>query len=185
MSAASGHRRLCADATKWDLSGSSWVAELAEMIFTDPPYNVPIDGHVSGLGSVKHREFAMADGEMTEAEFIAFLEIVLGSMAAHSREGAIAFVCMDWRHLFELLTVGRRVYSELKNPLCVDQDQRRHGIALPLPARARRGLQEGFGRTHHNVELGRHGRYRTNVWAYAGMNGFGPDRDGRLVFTPR
>ena len=88
------------------------------MVFTDPPYNVPIDGHVSGLGSTKHSEFAMASGEMSEAEFIAFLSKVLGLLAAHSREGAIHFVCMDWRHLFELLTAGRSVYNELKN-LCV------------------------------------------------------------------
>ncbi|MEQ8694510.1 MAG: DNA methyltransferase [Gammaproteobacteria bacterium] len=88
------------------------------MVFTDPPYNVPIDGHVCGLGSVKHEEFIMASGEMSEAEFINFLKVVSGHMTSVSSEGAIHFICMDWRHLFELLTAGRDTYTELKN-LCV------------------------------------------------------------------
>ena len=158
--------------------------ELAEMIFADPPYNVPIDGHVCGLGSVAHSEFAMASGEMTEPEFIAFLEIVLGSIAAHSREGAIAFVCMDWRHLFGLLTVGRRVYSELKN-LCVwTKTNGGMGSLYRSQHEIVAVFKKGSARHINNVELGRHGRYRTNVWAYAGMNSFGPDRDAALSFHP-
>ena len=178
------NRLLCADATKRECFEQLMGGELAEMIFTDPPYNVPIDGHVSGLGSVKHGEFAMASGEMTEAEFIAFLEIVLGSMAAHSREGAIAFVCMDWRHLFELLTVGRRVYSELKN-LCVWTKTNAGMGSLYRSQHELVGVFKKGSASHiNNVELGRHGRYRTNVWAYAGMNGFGPDRHGALSLHP-
>src|SRR5690606_935046 len=82
------HRLLCADATKPESLEQLMGGELAQMEFTDPPYNVPIDGHVSGLGSVTHAEFAMASGEMTEAEFIGFLTTTLGAMAAHSRDGA-------------------------------------------------------------------------------------------------
>ena len=92
--------------------------KIAQMVFTDPPYNVPIDGHVCGRGRARHGGFAMAAGEMSEAEFTAFLKTVLRQLALHSRDGALHFVCMDWRHLFELLTAGRRVYEELKN-LCV------------------------------------------------------------------
>jgi hypothetical protein len=105
------HRLLCADATRPQSFERLMVGQLAEMVFADPPYNLPIDGHVSGLGSLKHAEFAMASGEMTETEFISFLEKALGSMAAHSRDGAIHFICMDWRHLFELLTAGRSIYN--------------------------------------------------------------------------
>jgi DNA modification methylase len=77
-------------------------AERADMVFTDPPYNVPIEGHVCGLGSVHHRDFAFASGEMSEAQFTEFLEQSLGTMASVMRDGAIAFVCMDWRHIGEL-----------------------------------------------------------------------------------
>ncbi len=77
-----------------------------------------IVGHVCGLGRIKHREFAMASGEMTEGQFREFLRQTLANLAAHSADGSIHFICMDWRHLYELLTAGRAVYSELKN-LCV------------------------------------------------------------------
>ena len=80
--------------------------ERARLVFTDPPYNVPIDGHVCGLGAVKHREFAMAAGEMSQREFTAFLETALGELAGACLDGAILYVCMDWRHLLELLTAG-------------------------------------------------------------------------------
>jgi hypothetical protein len=87
----------------------------AAMVFTDPPYNVPIDGHVGGLGAIRHREFAMASGEMDEAEYTAFLTRVLGLLAGYSRDGALHFICMDWRHMSELLAAGKRAYTELKN----------------------------------------------------------------------
>src|SRR6516165_8060858 len=97
--------------------------EKAAMVFTDPPYNVAVDGHVSGLGKIRHREFPMASGEMSEAEFSAFLHQVLSPLVRYSADGSLHFVCMDWRHLFELLAVARRVYTELKN-LCVwDKDK--------------------------------------------------------------
>jgi hypothetical protein len=82
--------------------------ETADLVLTDPPFNVRVDGNVSGLGKVRHEEFAMASGEMSEAEFIAFLSTFLGCAKAHSRNGAILFVFMDWRHLFELTCAGRK-----------------------------------------------------------------------------
>ena len=92
--------------------------ERADLVFTDPPYNVPIDGHVCGLGRIRHREFAMGAGEMSSEAFTAFLQATLGHAAASCRDGAIAFVCMDWRHMGELLAAGQAVFSELKN-LCI------------------------------------------------------------------
>ena len=112
------HRLLCGDARDPRSFETLLDGEAAQMVFTDPPYNVPIDGNVCGLGRVRHKEFAMASGEMSEAEFSNFLEVALRHLCTHSRDGAIHYICMDWRHIRELLTVGRGVYSELKN-ICV------------------------------------------------------------------
>ncbi|RJF88613.1 DNA methylase N-4 [Oleomonas cavernae] len=178
------HRLLCADATQATSYTRLMAGEQAQMVFTDPPYNVPIDGHVCGLGSVKHAEFAMASGEMSEAEFTAFLETVLGQLASHSADGAIHFVCMDWRHLFELLKAGRRVYGALQN-LCV-WNKTNGGMGSLY--RSKHELVGVFkvGRAAHvnNVALGAHGRYRTNVWDYPGVNAFGKDREAALAMHP-
>jgi hypothetical protein len=88
------------------------------MVFTDPPYNVPIDGHVSGLGAVHHRPFPMASGEMDSTQFANFLKQAFDNLAAFTADGSIHFVCMNWRHIAELTAAGRGVYGELKN-LCV------------------------------------------------------------------
>ena len=102
------------------------------MVFTDPPYNVRIDGHVSGLGRVQHREFAMASGEMTEDEFTQFLKATLGAAVNASRDGALHYVCMDWRHLFETLSAGRAALRLTSEHLRLEQGQWRHGIVLPV-----------------------------------------------------
>lgn len=178
------HRLLCADATKAASYERLLGGEKAQMVFTDPPYNVPIDGHVCGLGAVKHTAFAMASGEMSEAGFTGFLETVLRQMAAHSSDGAIHFVCMDWRHLFELLAAGRIVYSELKN-LCVwNKSNGGMGSLYRSKHELIAVFKSGHGPHINNVELGMHGRYRTNVWDYAGINSFGKDRDAELAMHP-
>lgn len=178
------HRLLCADATEAASYARLLRGEEAQMVFTDPPYNVPIDGHVCGLGAVKHAEFAMASGEMSEAEFTAFLETVLGQLASHSTDGAIHFVCMDWRHLYELLTAGRGVYGELKN-LCVwNKTNGGMGSLYRSKHELVAVFKAGSGPHINNVELGAHGRYRTNVWDYAGINTFGKDRDAELAMHP-
>src|SRR5262249_1916520 len=83
-----------------------------ELVFTDPPYNVAIDGNVCGLGRVRHREFAMGSGEMTEAEFTTFLAAVFGLLAENTVDGSIHQICMDWRHMQEMLEAGGQAYSE-------------------------------------------------------------------------
>jgi DNA modification methylase len=178
------HRLLCADATQPASFKTLLAGELAEIVFTDPPYNVPIEGHASGLGSTKHSSFAMASGEMSEAEFIAFLSKALGSLAAHSRDGAIHFVCMDWRHLFELLTAGRSVYSELKNLCTWVKTNGGMGSLYRSQHELVAVFKNGSAPHINNVELGRHGRHRTNVWTYRGMNSFGPERDEALSIHP-
>ena len=109
------HRLICGDATDTDVLDQLMQGDKADCVFTDPPYNVKIDGNVCGSGTIKDREFAMASGEMDVATFTKLLRDALSVMASHSRDGAIHFVCMDWRHMSELQQAGAAVYSELKN----------------------------------------------------------------------
>ncbi|HZH27417.1 MAG TPA: DNA methyltransferase [Azospirillaceae bacterium] len=178
------HRILCGDATDAAAYARLMAGEPAQMVFTDPPYNVPIDGHVCGLGSVRHAEFAMASGEMSEDQFIGFLTTVCRHMAAHSRPGSIHFVCMDWRHLYEILVAGRAVYSELKN-LCVwNKDNGGMGSFYRSKHELVLVFKSGAAAHINNFELGQHGRYRTNVWDYAGVNSLRPDRLDELRMHP-
>ena len=178
------HRLICGDATRPETYTRLLDGNLAQMVFTDPPYNVKIDGHVSGLGEVKHREFAMASGEMTESEFTRFLETVFGHLAGHAVDGALHFVCMDWRHMAEVLAAGRTPYSGLKN-LCV-WAKTNGGMGSLYRSQHELVFVFKSGAAPHinNVELGKHGRYRTNVWSYAGANSFGPTRDEDLGMHP-
>ncbi len=112
------HRLICGDARDQAVFDRLMGDERADLMFTDPPYNLPLNGHVTGLGRIRHREFAMGVGEMSAEAFTSFLQQTLGHAAARARNGAVAFVCMDWRHIGELLKAGQAVFSELKN-LCV------------------------------------------------------------------
>jgi DNA modification methylase len=151
----------------------------AAMVFTDPPYNVPIQGHVSGLGTVHHREFAMASGEMSSDEYRGFLTRVCALLAHHSIEGSIHFVTIDWRHLGELLTAGHKIYSELKN-VCV-WVKNHTGLGAFYRSRHELVLVFKHGRAPHrnNIQLGRYGRDRTNVWAYPSPRT--PSEEGNLL----
>jgi DNA modification methylase len=156
----------------------------AEFVFTDPPYNVAIDGHVCGLGRVRHREFAMGCGEMSEAEFTAFLKAVFALLAENSVEGSIHQICMDWRHIWEMLGAGRTVYSELKN-LCV---WNKTNAGMGSFYRSKHELvfvwKAGTAAHLNNFELGQHGRHRTNVWDYAGVNTMRAGRLQELAMHP-
>jgi hypothetical protein len=102
------HRLLFGDTRSGADMDLLMAGERADLVFTDPPYNVAIDGNVCGLGSVRHREFAFASGEMSQSQFTAFLTETLSNLGRVMRDGAIAFVCMDWRHMGELLIVPRQ-----------------------------------------------------------------------------
>jgi DNA modification methylase len=142
----------------------------ANLIFVDPPYNVEIDGHACGNGAVHHRDFAMASGEMNEAEFVAFLTTSLRLLARYSTSNSIHFVCMDWRHMDELLAAGRQIYDALLN-LCIWV---KNNGGLGSFYRSRHELvfvfRNGKGRHRNNVQLGQYGRNRTNIWEYPGVN---------------
>lgn len=171
------HRIVCGDATKPESFDRLLAGEKAQMVFVDPPYNVPIDGNVCGLGAIKHHEFAMASGEMSEAEFIKFLEISLRLLAASSLDGSIHYVCMDWRHCFELISAGREVYDEFKNICVWNKDNGGLGSLYRSKHELVFVFKHGAEAHINNVQLGRHGRNRTNVWDYAGVNTM---REGRL-----
>jgi DNA modification methylase len=166
------HRLHCGSALEEATYRALMEDTRAAIVFTDPPYNVPIDGHASGLGAVRHREFAMASGEMDEAEFTEFLARAFGLLAQYSLDGALHFVCMDWRHMGELLTAGKRVYSELKN-LCVwTKDNPGMGSLYRSQHELVFVFKHGRDAHQNHVQLGRYGRNRSNVWAYPGANSF-------------
>ncbi len=171
------HRILCGNALDHDAYERLLEGEKAEFVFTDPPYNVPIDGHVCGKGAIRHREFAMASGEMSQEAFTGFLTAVFRHLVAHSTDGSIHDICMDWRHIIEMMAAGNEIYSELKN-LCV---WTKTNAGMGTFYRSQHELVfvwKSGARPHiNNFELGQYGRSRTNVWEYAGI---GTMRAGRL-----
>jgi len=179
------HVLMCGDArSSDDITALLEGLNAPQMIFTDPPYNVPIDGHVCGKGSVKHREFTEGVGEMSAQGFTKFLIETLSPAAEHLSDGGLAYICMDWRHISELMNAGNAVFDELKN-LCV---WAKTNGGMGSLYRSRHELVFVFkkgGSPHiNNIELGKHGRYRTNVWDYAGINTFRKDRDRELAMHP-
>ena len=166
------HRIYCGNSLAPEPFAALMNGKQATMVFIDPPYNVPIDGHVGGLGSVHHREFAMAAGEMSETEFTAFLTKACQQLADHSADGSIHFVCMDWRHMSELLAAGRVVFSELKN-LCVwAKDNGGMGSFYRSQHELVFVFKRGTEPHKNHFQLGQFGRYRTNLWEYPGINSF-------------
>jgi DNA modification methylase len=178
------HLLLCGDALSKESYGRLMGGELAELVFTDPPYNVPVQGHVSGLGKVKHAEFAMASGEMSAAEFTRFLGQVFDRLVANSADGSLHYVCMDWRHAAEVLAAKEGRYADLKN-ICVWAKTNGGMGSLYRSAHEFVFLLKNGSAPHvNNVELGKHGRYRTNVWTYAGVNAWGKQRSAELAMHP-
>lgn len=171
------HRLLCGSALEEESYKRLLGDERAQLVLTDPPYNVRIDGHVCGLGSVKHKAFKMASGEMSEEQFIEFLRRSMRFMAAFSIDGALNFICMDWRHDLELQLAARPVYGRAKQMIVWAKSNAGMGTFY----RSRHELVFVFkvGTEPHinNFGLGERGRYRTNVWDYPGVNTF---RRGRM-----
>jgi len=180
--ALGAHRLLCGDALDASTLALLMDGENADMVFADSPYYVPIEGNVSGLGKTKHREFAMASGEMTAQEFTAFLRRSFAGMAAQCRDGAICFVCMDWRHMGEMLAAGTGVFSALKNLIVWVKDNGGMGTFYRSRHELIFAWKVGEAAHHNSFELGQHGRHRTNVWQYRGVNTL---RAGRLQELPQ
>jgi DNA modification methylase len=178
------HRLLCGDAT--DARDYVWLLgnRKANVVFVDAPYNVKIHGHVSGLGRNRHREFVMASGEMSKAEFTDFLRKTFANLADFSVDGAINFVAMDWRHCGEVLAASEGAYSDLKN-ICV-WAKANAGMGSLYRSQHEFVFVFKVGEAAHinNVQLGAHGRNRSNVWPYPGVNSFGKGRAEKLASHP-
>jgi DNA modification methylase len=178
------HRLLCGDAVVPESYSLVLGAEKAQMMFADPPYNVVINGHASGLGKVKHADFTMASGELTSPEFALFLQTSLGHATRNSVDGAIHFVCMDWRHAKEMIIAGEEIYDEFKN-LCI---WRKTNAGMGSLYRSQHELifvfKVGKGPHINNVALGRYGRHRTNVWDYVSQNALNGTSKSKLALHP-
>lgn len=166
------HKIICGDSLKSKTYRFLLEGETSDLIVSDPPYNVAIDGHVCGSGKIKHEEFSMASGEMSAQEFTRFLRVVLKKAAKHAKPNATAFYFMDWRHMREIMDAADPVYGRHKQ-LCVwvkDNGgmgsfyRSRHELIFVFLRPGEKGI--------NNFKLGQHGRYRTNVWEYPGVNTF-------------
>ncbi|HLI12750.1 MAG TPA: DNA methyltransferase [Alphaproteobacteria bacterium] len=178
------HRLLCADALEPASYQKLLGDQTAQMVFTDPPYNVPIAGHVSGLGYTRHREFVMAAGELSAEAFTTFLTRALTNTRTAATDGAILYACMDWRHMGELLAAGRAARLEHKN-LCVwVKDNGGMGSFYHSQHELVFVLKAGAAPHINNFGLGERGRYRTNVWSYPGVNTLRPGRMDELALHP-
>ncbi len=181
---AGPHRIYCGDALVFDSYLTPLGKERARLIFGDFPYNVPISGHVGGAGAVQHREFPMASGEMTTKQFRSYLASTVANLIAVSVDGSLHYLCMDWRHSHDILSAGTGAYSELKN-ICV---WRKTNAGMGSLYRSQHEFifvfKNGTAPHINNVNLGVHGRNRSNVWDYGGINSFGKHRDELLAMHP-
>jgi DNA modification methylase len=176
------HRIGCGDGRDAEFLRRVVGAGAIDAAFLDPPYNVKINGHANAKG--RHREFAMASGEMSEDAFRQFLKETLGAAAAVSRAGAVHFVCMDWRHMDDVFSVGREIYGELLN-ICV-WNKSNAGMGSLYRYKQEMVFVYRVGDAPHAnmVELGRHGRNRTNVWDYPSVNSMAGSRREDLALHP-
>jgi DNA modification methylase len=178
------HLLLCGNALEESSYTRLMGEQPAQMVFTDPPYNVKIDGHVCGLGAVKHQAFKMASGEMSEEEFIEFLGKAMRLMADFSIDGAIHYLCMDWRHDLELQLAAHPVYGRSKQVIAWNKTNAGMGTFYRSKHEFVFVFKVGTAPHINNFGLGERGRYRTNVWDYAGVNTFKPGRMDELTAHP-
>ncbi|HEY8006121.1 MAG TPA: DNA methyltransferase [Methylocella sp.] len=178
------HRIGCGDARDQAFIDRISGGLRASMSFVDPPYNVPIAGFVSGKGRVQHREFVQGAGELSPDQFTTFLVESLSVLKHSTTDAALIYACMDWRHIYELLTAGRQCALELYN-LCI---WAKTNAGMGSLYRSQHELicvfKAGPTKPINNVDLGRHGRNRSNLWSYRGLNSFGADRAELLASHP-
>lgn len=178
------HKLICGDATVSATYVKVMGSERTAMLFADAPYNVKIAGHVSGRGRNEHREFVQGSGELTPAQFRKFLTDFMILAEYYSKPGSLHYICMDWAHLADLLAAGTIAYDEYKN-LCIWVKTQGGMGSLYRSQHEIVAVFKKAGAAHiNNIELGIHGRNRTNVWTYAGMNSFSKERDQALAMHP-
>lgn len=174
------HRLICGDARDPGVHARLMGADAARLVFTDPPYNVKIDGNVGGKGKIARREFAMASGEMSPGEFTQFLTDALSAAAESSCDGSIHYVCMDWAHLGEVIAAGKAVYDAWKMLIVWAKTNAGMGTFYRSQHELILVFKKGSSPHVNSFGLGETGRYRTNLWTYPGMNSFGAGRDAAL-----
>lgn len=172
------HKIICGDCTDVLVVRELMDKKLADMIFTDPPYNVRVKD-IIGLGKSKHDEFKMASGEMNQNRFARFLEDVFLNLIKYSADGSIHYICMDWKHINEITNAGK-IYTELKNLIIWVKKNGGMGSFYRSSHELIFVYKNGKGRHTNNFMLGQTGRYRTNVWEYDGMNSVG-NKDRKLL----
>lgn len=170
------HTIVCGDALIAESYAAIMGDDRAQMVLTDAPYNVKVK-NIGSMGKIKHDEFAMASGEMTPAEFTKFLTTFMRHAKEYSVNGALLYLFMDWKHVGEITTAGAAVYDDFKN-ICV-WNKTNGGMGSLYRSKHELCFIYKSGTAPHinNIELGAHGRYRTNVWDYAGANAFGAGKD--------
>lgn len=178
------HRIFCGDALDRVSYEALMAGAQAQMVFIDVPYNVKIDGHVGGKGKIKHRDFPMASGEMSKPEFTAFLTAAFGEVANASADGALIFTCIDGPHMHEMLNAGYAVFDEFKAMICWAKTNAGMGSLYRSQTEFIQLWKKGKAPHINNIELGRHGRYRTTLWTYAGANTFRRGRMEELASHP-
>lgn len=178
------HRLLCGDARNTTAVQVLLENQTASLVMTDPPYNVKVQGHVGGRGKTKHDEFAFASGEMSDDEFATFLRESMDVMRAHTVDGALHYIFMDWRHIELLLAVGRMLDLPLKNICVWNKTTPGQGSFYRSAHELIAVFTKPGAATTNNVQLGRFGRTRTNVWTYAGVNTFQSGKGGDLALHP-
>jgi hypothetical protein len=176
------HRILCGNALEDSAYATVMGDDRAALVFTDPPFNVRIAGHASGLGKIKHQDFVMASGELSPPEFMTFLLTVCRLLTHCSRHGSLHFLCMDWRHVWELLSAGRQVYTELKNICVWTKDHPGMGSLYRSQHELITVFKHGKAAHRNHVQLGKFGRTRSNVWHYPSATSFSRATDeGHLL----
>ena len=175
------HRLYCGNAQEAQSFELLMNAQSAGMVITDPPYNVKVQGHVGGKGKIKHQEFAMASGEMSSVEFTQFLKTTFDLLATHSLRGSVHTIFMDWRHLPEIIEAGQAVYSALLNMCVWVKNQAGMGSLYRSQHELALIYKNGTASHQNNVQLGRFGRYRTNVWNYGGIQTMRHGEEGDLL----
>ncbi len=167
------HNLLCGNSLEPSNYKALMNGSTADAIFTDPPYNVPVSGHICGNGKIKHDEFAMASGEMSYEEFETFLAAIIALLIEFSKKGSLHYICIDWRGINQLISAGQNQYSELKNICIWNKTNAGMGSFYRSKYELVPVFKNGTAPHTNNILLGVHGRYRSNVWDYPGVNSFG------------
>jgi DNA modification methylase len=179
-----GHEVICGDSRRIDTVAALTRGAKVDMVFVDKPYNVPVRGHVQGRGSVQHEEFAMASGEMSREEFRAFARATDEVIASVVKDGGLIFSCIDWRSIDLFIEVGREVFGTLLNVVVWTKTNAGQGALYRSQHELIPVFKIGDAPHCNGVELGRHGRNRSNVWAYPGTNSFYKGRQADLESHP-